>query len=88
MRAEVNDLPTWFGYFNNLKFTVEEQETIGLYKTDLDSYVKETLAKWISGEQELTDATWNAYIEQCKKLHMDDLTEIYQKGMNRWYGVE
>lgn len=88
MRAEVNDLPSWFGYFNNLKFTVEEQEEIALYKTDLDSYVKETLAKWISGEQELTDASWDAYIDQCKKLHMDDLTEIYQKGMNRWYGVE
>ena len=88
MRDEHSDKPDWVGYFNNLKFTTEEQETIGLYKTDLDSYVKEQVARWITGEQELTDASWEAYIAQCKKLHMDDLTEIYQNGVNRWYGVE
>ena len=88
LRDEYSDVAAWIGYFSNLKFTAEEEETIATYKTDLDSYVKETLALWITGEKELTDATWEEYLNQCKKLHLDDLTAVYKNAINRVYGVE
>ena len=88
LRDACSDKAAWIGYFSTLKYTAEEQETIAAYKTDLDSYVKETLALWITGEKELTDATWEEYLNQCKKLHLDDLTAVYKKAINRVYGVE
>ena len=72
-------------YSHLLKFTSEENEVIAQYKTDLDTYVKERLSLWISGEEQLTDDTWQKYIEQCKKLHVDELTKVYQKAVDRYY---
>ena len=88
MRAAYDYDDVWIGFFNNLKFTPEETEIIGLYKTDLDGYVKETLGLWLTGAEELTDEAWEEYLAQCEALHLDELTPIYQAALNRWYGVE
>ena len=46
------------------------------YKTDLDTYVKEMFVKFVNGTESLDN--WDAYVEQCKKLKVDRIVEIYQ----------
>ena len=75
-------------YTYSLKFTSEESEVIAQYQTDIDTYIKDRLGQWLSGNEELTDDTWNAYIEKLKAMNVDKLTEAYQGAVNRWYGVE
>lgn len=69
-------------------FTGEEQEIVSAYKNDIDTYVKEIVARWIAGEEELNDETWNAYLEQLQKMNVDKLTEAYVSAHNRFFGVE
>ena len=41
--------------------TAEETEELALYQTDLDTYIKDSIARWICGQQDI-DATWDEYL--------------------------
>lgn len=73
---------------HTISYTEEEQEVVNTYKTDISGYVTETVAKWVIGETELNDSTWNAYIDQLKKMNVDKLTEANVSAHKRFYGVE
>lgn len=73
---------------HTLAMTEEEQEAASIYETDIDSYVKERVSRWIAGEEELNDTTWNAYIQQLKDMKVDKLTEAYVSAHNRFFGVK
>jgi len=73
---------------HTLAYNEEEQEVVNAYYTDIDAYVIEKVSRWIVGEEELNDDTWNAYIEQLKKMHVDDLTAANVSAHNRFFGVE
>jgi len=73
---------------HTISFTEEEQEIVSVYATDIDGYVKQTVSRWIAGEDELNDTTWNAYIAELEKMDVDELTKAYVSAHNRFFGVE
>jgi len=95
-----NNIATWnalkksysgkefFNPTHTITFNEEEQEIVSTYKTDLDNYIKERITRWIAGEEELNDESWNAYIAELKKMNVDKLTEAYVSAHKRFFGVE
>ena len=75
-------------YNDALKFTDEENEIIAQYQTDIDLYMQSRQAQWVVCNEELNDDTWNEYLSTLEAMHIDDLTEVYQAAVNRFYGVE
>lgn len=62
--------------------TAEETEEISKLRSDLDTYVKQMEAKFVIGQEPLTN--WDAYVEQIKKMGGERIEEIYQAAYDRW----
>ena len=65
-----------------MSFTVEESEEINLLQTDLDTYIKQMEAKFITGEISFDE--WDTYISNANKLDVDTLVKLYQDAYDRW----
>ena len=50
----------------------------------MDSYVDQMVARFITGEVEITDETWNSYLEQLNMMDLDTLVEVRQAAYDRW----
>jgi putative aldouronate transport system substrate-binding protein len=72
---------TKYPYNYPYRFTVKEIEDLGLLQTDLLNYVLKTEAKWIA--EGFTDADWDNYLAQLKKLKVDDYLAMYKKSYER-----
>ncbi|MPQ44417.1 extracellular solute-binding protein [Clostridium tarantellae] len=66
-----------------IRFTDEQSTEIGIIFTDIDNYVKEMKAKWITGQRSI-DEDWESYKEQLKKMGIDKYINIYQDGYNQY----
>ena len=51
----------------------------GLF-SDLSTYVSTTILSWIHGQTELNDDTWQAYVDTCYAMNLQDILDIYQDG--------
>lgn len=67
-------------------FTEEEQSDIAFYQ-DLTSYVENARAKFISGEVELNDTTWNEYLSNLKSYGMEEYSAICQGAYERYLAL-
>lgn len=65
--------------------TAEETEELALYQTDLDTYIQDSVARWICGQQDI-DATWDEYLAQCEKLGQQKVLAIKQAQYDRYIG--
>ena len=54
----------------------EETKRTSEILTDLDTYSQELLTKLILGQKSLDD--WDSYMDDLKRLGLDELNEIYQ----------
>lgn len=72
---------TKYPYNYPYRFTVKEVEDLSLMQTDLLNYVLKTEAKWIA--EGFTDADWDAYLAQLKKLKVDEYLAMYKKSYER-----
>ena len=79
-RLEMATQEVW-GSFN---FTTEEYAQLAILQSDIETYVKDMRAKFISGEEELTDENWNKYLATLEKMGLADLMVIYQSGLDRY----
>ncbi len=57
--------------------SAEESEILSDIITDLEKYVEEMLAAWVSGERNV-DADWDAYVRQVNNLGLDTYLSTYQ----------
>ena len=48
--------------------------------SDLNTYVSTTVLSWIHGQSELNDETWQAYVDTCYEMNLQDILDIYQDG--------
>ena len=48
--------------------------------SDLNTYVSTTVLSWIHGQSELNDETWQAYVDTCYEMNLQDIIDIYQDG--------
>lgn len=62
--------------------TPEESSEISTIQTDLDKYVKDTFASWVSGQSNI-DEEWDAYREQLKVLGLDKYMEVMTEAVFR-----
>lgn len=59
-----------------------ENELITSYSTDIQSYVKEMFAQWVTGERDV-DADWADYIAQLEALGVNEYVAAYQSYYDR-----
>lgn len=71
------------GYPQMATFTEDEQDILAPYVL-MDSYVDQMVARFITGEVEITDETWNSYLEQLNMMDLDTLVEVRQAAYDRW----
>lgn len=62
--------------------TEEEQTELTRLRSDLDTYVKQMEAKFVTGQEPLTH--WESYIDTMKKMGGERVAEIYQAAYDRW----
>lgn len=63
--------------------TVEEMEDIATTETDLQSYSKNQLAKWIAGESDV-NADWDSYLQELENIGLSHYLEVKQQIYNRY----
>lgn len=71
-------------YIANLVFTEEEIETITAPRTDIDSYILQTIANFVAGEWDPTDdSQWETYVAEYEKMGLSDYLETVQTAYTR-----
>lgn len=60
----------------------ERQTEVSALMSDLDTYVKQMEARFVTGAEPL--ANWDAYVAQLKKMGSDRIVEIYQEAYDQW----
>lgn len=68
--------------FPDVYLTVEEQSQVSAILSDLDTYVKQMEAKFVTGAEPL--ANWDKYKAQLQKMGSDKVVKIYQDAYDRW----
>lgn len=69
--------------FPQIYFTVDEQMTYSTIKPDIDTYLKQMEAKFVSGELSI-EKEWDNYVATMKRLKVDELVKINQAAYDRW----
>ncbi len=65
--------------------TPEESETLNGYLTDLQKYVDEQYALWVTGERDV-ETDWESYKAELEKLHVKEYIAAYQAYYDRVMG--
>ncbi len=71
------------GYHGMITFTEDEQDILATYVL-MDNYVDRTVASWITGETQLTDETWAAYLSELDAFTIDEMAEVRQAAYDRY----
>ena len=66
-----------------ISFTTEESETIAQYQSDIDTYVTESLAKFITGDLDV-DKDYDAFASQLEAMNVGKIKDIYQTAYDRF----
>ncbi|MET3850449.1 extracellular solute-binding protein [Paenibacillus sp. OAE614] len=72
--------------YPNVFLTEEEQTEVTSLLSDLNNYVEQMEAKFVTGQEALSN--WDKYKAQVKKMGGDRIVEIYQAAYDRWDGQE
>lgn len=68
-----------------LSLTTDENAEYANIASTVYTYASEQVLKWMTGEAELTDESWNAYVDQCNAMELERCVEIYQDVYDRMY---
>ncbi len=71
--------------FPTLAFTDEERDIINEKYTDIETYVNETLDKFIMGRESLDG--FDAFVEQVNGMGLPEVLKVYQDAYNRYMGL-
>jgi len=63
-------------------FTSEEQKEINTIEVDLESYVEQMEAKFITGVKSLDE--WDDYVKTIENMDIDRYVELHQVAYDRW----
>ena len=67
-----------------LSFTADETSENASIASDLETFISEMTIKWIIGSEELTDSSWNAYLQKLSSMNYETLVSNYQAAYDRW----
>ncbi|WP_059051041.1 extracellular solute-binding protein [Paenibacillus senegalimassiliensis] len=68
--------------FPNAFLTNQEQSEVSSLLSDLDTYVTQMEAKFVTGQEPLTN--WDKYASQLQKMGSERIVEVYQAAYDRW----
>lgn len=71
------------GYPTTVTFTEDEQDILATFVM-MDNYVDQMVAQFVTGEEELNDESWNAYVERLESMGLQTLKETRQGAYDRW----
>jgi putative aldouronate transport system substrate-binding protein len=66
-----------------VRFTVEEQESVKTKITDLNLYVADQVAKFVTGATNM-EGDWETFLQTCETIGVPDILRVYQAGWARW----
>lgn len=67
---------------SGLTFTEEELEINAKYSTDIYTYLSEMKMKFMVGTEPIEN--FDAFVEQLKKMHVEELIQIHQQALDRY----
>lgn len=73
-----------FSGMPTLSFSAEESEDMGAVNTDISTHVSTELSKFMMGETELTDETWDAYVKSVEDMGLAEIMEFYAVAYERY----
>lgn len=73
-----------YGGLPTLSFTAEESEDMSAVNLDIYTTVSTEIARFMMGEAELTDESWNAYCQKIEDMGLAELTEYYRVAYERY----
>ena len=65
-------------------YAVEEADRLSELTTDIFNLTETQRAKWICGQEELTDASWKKYVGEMEKMGVQEMMDIYQAAYDRY----
>lgn len=77
--GEIAKLP--FPYYT---LTVQEKEYIMPLQKEIATYVDESLARFVTGEWELDQESWQKYIQEFETLNLNDFISFWQNIYEVW----
>lgn len=63
-------------------FEPEESDKVVQYESDLNSYIKDMQAQWITGRTDV-DGSWDEFLSTLKTMGSEELTALYQAAYDR-----
>ncbi|MGN7297849.1 extracellular solute-binding protein [Ferdinandcohnia sp. SAFN-114] len=69
--------------FPQVYFTEEEQAKLNTIKPDLDSYLEQMEAKFVSGQASI-EGEWDNFVKTLNKLGAEEMAKINQAAYDRW----
>jgi len=69
---------------NALTLDLDGSDTYNEKWPDINTYIGNMTAKFISGELEINDANWNEYLSELEKMGLDEVLEVYQDAYERY----
>ncbi len=70
------------GWPDSVKFSDSESNTISLITTDIESYLNQMIAKFITGEESLDN--FDAFVQGLKDRGLDQYLELHQMAYDRY----
>lgn len=99
-KYNISSLTTWADFVDawstadnaldmpEITLTVAEQEQYSAVATDVETYMDETIIKFIIGDMDpYDDTTWNDYVSTMERLGTTTMIEIYQAALDRFYAA-
>lgn len=62
----------------------EEQETVSGIEVDLQTFVRNSEAQFITGQMELNDENWDKYVSTLENIGTEEYVAVYQAAYDRW----
>ncbi len=69
--------------WGNFNYTAEDYEELSILENDINTYVSEMRAKFVTGDADL-DADWDSYLKTLERMRLAQLIEIYQRGLDNY----
>lgn len=68
----------------NLSLSQEESGRIGNIATDISSYVETQTLKWMTCQEDLTEAAWDDYCKTIEEMGLETLADAYNAAYKRY----
>jgi hypothetical protein len=69
---------------NDLALDIDEGDVYNEKWPDINTYIGQMTAKFISGELAINDTNWNAYLAELDKMGLDEVLEVYTAAYERY----